>query len=92
MHCVDTNSCIDVSSSYKAVIRIEIFVMINTLYVNLVCRWLFPFIGHMGIAMSSGVIRDFAGPFYVSVSILDPTVPSSNHYMYISLSLVFTSA
>ena len=30
-------------------------------------RWLFPFVGHMGIAMSSGVIRDFAGPFYVSV-------------------------
>ena len=28
--------------------------------------WLFPFIGHMGIAMSSGVIRDFAGPYYVS--------------------------
>ena len=31
-------------------------------------RWLLPFIGHMGIAMSSGVIRDFAGPYYVSVS------------------------
>ncbi|XP_071804984.1 transmembrane protein 222-like [Asterias amurensis] len=28
--------------------------------------WLFPFIGHMGIAMSSGVIRDFAAPYYVS--------------------------
>ncbi|KAF4518680.1 hypothetical protein B566_EDAN002714 [Ephemera danica] len=28
--------------------------------------WLFPFIGHMGIAMSSGIIRDFAGPYYVS--------------------------
>ncbi|XP_018334562.1 transmembrane protein 222-like [Agrilus planipennis] len=28
--------------------------------------WLFPIIGHMGIAMSSGVIRDFAGPFFVS--------------------------
>lgn len=28
--------------------------------------WLFPFIGHMGIAMSSGVIRDFAGPYFVS--------------------------
>ena len=28
-------------------------------------RWLFPFIGHMGICMSSGVIRDFAGPYYV---------------------------
>lgn len=29
-------------------------------------RWLFPFIGHMGICMSSGVIRDFAGPYFVS--------------------------
>jgi hypothetical protein len=28
--------------------------------------WLFPLIGHMGIAYSSGVIRDFAGPYYVS--------------------------
>lgn len=27
--------------------------------------WLFPFIGHMGICMSSGVIRDFAGPYCV---------------------------
>ncbi|XP_076451797.1 transmembrane protein 222-like [Babylonia areolata] len=28
--------------------------------------WLLPFIGHMGIALTSGVIRDFAGPYYVS--------------------------
>ncbi|XP_062605804.1 transmembrane protein 222-like [Saccostrea cucullata] len=28
--------------------------------------WLFPFIGHMGIATSTGVIRDFAGPYFVS--------------------------
>lgn len=28
--------------------------------------WLFPFIGHMGVAMSSGIIRDFAGPYFVS--------------------------
>ncbi|XP_033107694.1 transmembrane protein 222-like [Anneissia japonica] len=28
--------------------------------------WLFPFIGHMGIATSAGVIRDFAGPYFVS--------------------------
>lgn len=28
--------------------------------------WIFPFIGHMGICYSSGVIRDFAGPYYVS--------------------------
>ncbi|OQV20150.1 Transmembrane protein 222 [Hypsibius exemplaris] len=31
-----------------------------------VLTWLFPFIGHMGIATSKGVIRDFAGPYYVS--------------------------
>ena len=29
--------------------------------------WFFPFIGHMGIARTDGVIRDFAGPYYVSV-------------------------
>lgn len=27
--------------------------------------WFFPFIGHMGIATSAGIIRDFAGPYYV---------------------------
>ncbi|XP_075237725.1 transmembrane protein 222 [Lycorma delicatula] len=27
--------------------------------------WLFPFVGHMGICTSTGIIRDFAGPFYV---------------------------
>lgn len=31
-----------------------------------VLTWLFPFIGHMGIALSSGVIRDFAGSHFVS--------------------------
>nr|CAG4636621.1 EOG090X0GY7 [Eubosmina coregoni]SVE70147.1 EOG090X0GY7 [Eubosmina coregoni] len=28
--------------------------------------WIFPFIGHMGIATSAGVIRDFAGSYFVS--------------------------
>ena len=28
--------------------------------------WLLPFVGHMGIASSSGVIHDFAGPYFVS--------------------------
>ena len=32
-------------------------------------RWLFPFIGHMGICTSGGIIRDFAGPYFVSVSV-----------------------
>ncbi len=29
-------------------------------------RWFLPFIGHMGIATSSGVIHDFSGSYYVS--------------------------
>lgn len=28
--------------------------------------WLFPFIGHMGICTTMGIIRDFAGPYFVS--------------------------
>lgn len=31
-----------------------------------ILTYLFPFIGHMGIAMSNGVIRDFAGAYCVS--------------------------
>ncbi|KAL9642273.1 hypothetical protein ABK040_007272 [Willaertia magna] len=29
--------------------------------------WLLPFVGHMGIATSEGIIHDFAGPYYISV-------------------------
>ncbi|XP_037058930.1 transmembrane protein 222 isoform X1 [Peromyscus leucopus] len=29
-------------------------------------KWFFPIIGHMGICTSTGVIRDFAGPYFVS--------------------------
>lgn len=29
--------------------------------------WLLPFIGHTGIAMSDGVIHDFAGPYTITV-------------------------
>lgn len=32
----------------------------------LLLRYFIPFIGHMGIATSTGVIRDFAGPYHVS--------------------------
>ncbi|XP_067945785.1 transmembrane protein 222-like [Watersipora subatra] len=38
--------------------------------------WIFPFIGHMGICTSQGIIRDFAGPYYVSdddMAFGDPT-------------------
>ncbi|XP_014241415.1 transmembrane protein 222 [Cimex lectularius] len=31
-----------------------------------VMTWIFPFLGHMGICTSDGVIRDFAGSYYVS--------------------------
>ncbi|KAH7718033.1 hypothetical protein AAVH_14544 [Aphelenchoides avenae] len=31
-----------------------------------VISWLLPFVGHMGIATSRGVIRDFAGSYYVA--------------------------
>ena len=29
--------------------------------------WFLPFIGHTGIAMSNGIIHDFAGPYYIEV-------------------------
>lgn len=32
------------------------------------CRWLIPFIGHMGITDSEGTIYDFAGPYFINVS------------------------
>lgn len=30
-----------------------------------VITWIFPFIGHMGIADSNGIIHDFAGPYTI---------------------------
>lgn len=33
-------------------------------------RWMFPFLGHMGICTSTGVIRDFAGPYFVSEDLM----------------------
>lgn len=30
--------------------------------------WLLPFIGHIGIGNSEGIIYDFAGPYYVSIN------------------------
>lgn len=32
-----------------------------------ILTWLFPFIGHVGICLSSGIILDFAGPYYVAM-------------------------
>uniref|UniRef100_A0A671KC10 Transmembrane protein 222a n=1 Tax=Sinocyclocheilus anshuiensis TaxID=1608454 RepID=A0A671KC10_9TELE len=47
-----------------------------------VLTWFLPFIGHMGICTSAGVIRDFAGPYFVSVSL----------YLMIENSVFFTDA
>uniref|UniRef100_A0A674MHU9 Transmembrane protein 222 n=1 Tax=Takifugu rubripes TaxID=31033 RepID=A0A674MHU9_TAKRU len=47
-----------------------------------VLSWLFPFIGHMGICTSTGIIRDFAGPYFVSVINANPngqTLPHMPH-------------
>jgi hypothetical protein len=48
-----------------------------------VLTWLFPFIGHMGIARTDGVIRDFAGPYYVSVSTNHFTNKSNEFNLYL---------
>jgi hypothetical protein len=29
--------------------------------------WIFPFIGHTGIAMSDGIIHDFSGPYTITI-------------------------
>ena len=29
--------------------------------------WILPFIGHTGIALSNGIIHDFAGPYTISI-------------------------
>ena len=45
--------------------------------------WIFPFIGHMGIAYTSGIIRDFAGPYYVSED--DMAFGNPTRYLQMSL-------
>ncbi|KAL4706064.1 hypothetical protein ACJJTC_001662 [Scirpophaga incertulas] len=35
-----------------------------------VLTWIFPFLGHMGICTSNGIIRDFAGPYFVSEDLM----------------------
>ena len=32
-----------------------------------ILTWLLPFVGHVGICLSSGIILDFAGPYYVAM-------------------------
>ncbi|KAJ8022152.1 hypothetical protein HOLleu_39563 [Holothuria leucospilota] len=48
-------------------VRVQSSTVFRTLELFLnMSGWLIPFIGHMGIATSTGIIRDFAGPYYVS--------------------------
>ncbi|ESO90456.1 hypothetical protein LOTGIDRAFT_164035 [Lottia gigantea] len=38
--------------------------------------WFLPFIGHMGIATISGIIRDFGGPYYVAEDNMSFGIPT----------------
>lgn len=64
------------TSELSALLLLSLYFILKTIifsfffcFLLLFVRWIFPFIGHMGIGMSSGVIRDFAGPYYVSVGL-----------------------
>lgn len=35
-----------------------------------VLTWVLPFVGHIGVCLSSGIILDFAGPYYVAMDSL----------------------
>ncbi len=52
---------------YVSMNLLEMCELFEILLLNWNFRWLCPIIGHMGIATANGVIRDFAGPYYVSV-------------------------
>lgn len=47
--------------------------------------WFLPFIGHTGIAMSDGVIHDFAGPFTITVD--DLAFGETHKYDYDKLTI-----
>ncbi|CAF0849466.1 unnamed protein product [Rotaria sordida] len=55
-----------------------------------VLTWLFPFVGHMGIARTDGVIRDFAGPYYVSEDDMAFGLPT--RYLQLNLNRVPTTS
>lgn len=72
---------IDENQSNEIVIKVDSNNMINIMKIDVknslfpycivwtplpIITWLIPIIGHMGIAYSNGVIRDFAGSYYVS--------------------------
>lgn len=48
--------------------------------------WLFPLIGHVGIGTSQGVIRDFAGPYFVAEDDMAFGVPTK--YLQLDYNLV----
>ena len=51
---------------YRVTARFKRFPLCITWTPIPVISWIFPFIGHTGIADSRGVIHDFAGPYYIS--------------------------
>ncbi len=55
-----------------------------------IISWILPFIGHMGIATSAGIIRDFAGPYYVSENEMAFGWPT--RYWQLDLSKISTCA
>ncbi|CAF3731769.1 unnamed protein product [Rotaria sp. Silwood1] len=54
-----------------------------------ILSWLFPIVGHMGIARTDGVIRDFAGPYYVSEDDMAFGLPT--RYLQLDLNRVSTT-
>nr|XP_057903446.1 transmembrane protein 222 [Doryrhamphus excisus] len=54
-----------------------------------VLSWLFPIIGHMGICTSTGIIRDFAGPYFVSEDNMAFGKPTK--YWMLDISKVYAS-
>ena len=69
--CVCDSVCVCVCACACARASMCTCMTVYTLYHHhclLTISWFIPIIGHMGICTSAGVIRDFAGPYYVSVS------------------------
>jgi hypothetical protein len=62
LYCLDSTSAHYVNKCSWIKLNTNILSCLNI-------RWLIPFIGHMGICTSNGIIRDFAGPYVVSVGV-----------------------
>ncbi|VDL98782.1 unnamed protein product, partial [Schistocephalus solidus] len=49
------------------------------------CSWIFPPIGHVGIADSKGIIYDFAGPYYIGEDSMAFGWPTKYHQVDLNL-------